>query len=39
MDWVVATGGVGSAAGTEEDGRISGEGPDEIVNRTNRCGV
>lgn len=36
MGWVVAAGGVGSIAGTEGDGRISEEGPDEIVDGTNR---
>lgn len=39
MGWVVAAGGVGSIAGTEGDGRISEEGPDEIVDGTNRCRV
>lgn len=39
MVWVVAVGGVGSIAGAEGDVRISEEGPEEIVDGTNRCSV
>lgn len=39
MVWVAAGGGIGSIAGLEGGGRISEEGPEDIVDGTNRCGV